>query len=76
VLPTALPGCTLHVSPDLLLVDVPAGGVSNTAWAIPRAPALLQQTFRHQVVPIELGPGLAFTSVTASNAWAMTIGAW
>ena len=33
------------------------------------AAPLLGQTFRHQVVPIELGPGLAFTSVTASNAW-------
>ncbi|MCU0865153.1 MAG: hypothetical protein MUC36_15310 [Planctomycetes bacterium] len=76
VLPMALPGCTLHVSPDLLLLDLPVAGVSTASWLIPRTPSLLAQTFRHQVVPLELGPGFVFTAVSASNAWAMTIGAW
>ncbi|MBL8732956.1 MAG: WD40 repeat domain-containing protein [Planctomycetes bacterium] len=76
VLAAALPGCTLHVSPDLLLLDVPVAGQVTSSWSIPRAPALLAQTFRHQAVPFELGPGSAVTAVTASNAWAMTIGAW
>jgi hypothetical protein len=76
VLPMALPGCTLHVRPDLLLVDVPVAGVTTMQWAIARTPSLLAQTFHHQVVPFELGAGGGITAVTASNAWAMTIGAW
>jgi trimeric autotransporter adhesin len=76
VLPAALPGCTLHVSPDLLLADLPVAGTSTTSWSIPPQPSLLAQTFRHQAVPFELGPGFVFTAVTASNAWQMTIGAW
>jgi hypothetical protein len=76
VLPMALPGCTLHVRPDLLVIDVPVAGVTTMQWAIPRTPSLLAQTFHHQVVPFELGAGGGITAVTASNAWAMTIGAW
>jgi hypothetical protein len=61
---------------DLLLVDVPVAGVTTMQWAIARTPSLLAQTFHHQVVPFELGAGGGITAVTASNAWAMTIGAW
>ena len=55
---------------------MPVAGVTTMQWAIARTPSLLAQTFHHQVVPFELGAGGGITAVTASNAWAMTIGAW
>jgi hypothetical protein len=76
LLPAGLPGCTLHVSPDLLQADVPVAGATTAAWGIPSSSLLLGQTFRHQVVSFELGSSLAITAATASNAWSLAIGAW
>jgi hypothetical protein len=75
VLPQALPGCTLNVTPDVLLTAVPVAGASTATLAIPASAALVAQTFRHQVVPFELG-ALGITAITASDAWLSTIGAW
>lgn len=76
VLPQALPGCTLHVSPDVLIAAIPTNGASTVTWAIPASPSLLAQTFRHQAIPFEFSASGALTAIAASNAWQLTIGAW
>jgi hypothetical protein len=76
VLPQGVPGCTLHVSPDVLLATLSVTGDVPTSLSIPIAPSLIGQSFRHQVVPFELAPSGAITALTASNALLLTIGAW
>ena len=75
VLPS-FPGCTLHVSPDVLLADLPTAGAVTAQWALPNSASLLGQSFRQQTVPFELAASGAITAVSASNAVQLTIGAW
>lgn len=70
---TALPGCTLHVQPDIVGLVLAAGGASTTAFAIPEAPALVGAVFHHQVVPLALDATLA---VTATDAVRLVVGAF
>ncbi|HEX6812348.1 MAG TPA: hypothetical protein VF384_12040 [Planctomycetota bacterium] len=73
ILPQGVPGCSLFVSPDLLEIYLPAGGLVSTQLAIPNAVALAGQVFHQQVVPIEFGtPGI--TALTSTNALSLTIG--
>jgi hypothetical protein len=76
VLPQGLPGCTLLVMPDFMLAGVPSGGHWQTQLVIPNTMALATQSFRQQVVALELGAGAAITAVTGTNALAVTIGAF
>lgn len=73
VFPTALPGCTLHVAPDLLDGIVVANGAASIEFAIPNAMALAGVVFHHQMVPIALDATLA---MTATDALQMTVGSF
>jgi hypothetical protein len=76
VFPQAFPGCTLHVSPDVLDVVLPVAGTAVSSLSFPANPALLGATFLHQHVPLELGAGLAITGVSASNALQVALGSF
>jgi hypothetical protein len=76
VLPQAVPGCTLWVSPDVLTLLLPTAGVTATQTAIPATAALIGQTFHQQVVPFELDALGQIAAVTGSNALSLTIGAF
>ncbi len=74
ILPAAGAGCTLHVTPDVLLLLVPAGGVATVAFAIPVQPALIGSGLHLQVAPIEFGVGGSIVGLTATNALTLTVG--
>ena len=76
LLAEGLPGCVLHVVPDVLEAAVAANGSSTAAFAIPVLPALLGQSFRQQSLGIELDALGGLAAVSASNAVAATLGAW
>jgi hypothetical protein len=76
VFPQAGPGCTLHVTPDLLALSFASAGTASSSLQIPASPALVGQSFDHQLVAIEFTAGLAFVAVTATNAARMTIGTY
>lgn len=74
VLPQALPGCDLQVSPDLVEFAVGTAGEVVTSLPIPAAPALTGVDIFHQLVPIEVDQSLNITAVTASNVLRATLG--
>ncbi|MFT4844062.1 MAG: hypothetical protein ACJA0V_004748 [Planctomycetota bacterium] len=74
VLPQALPGCTLYVTPDVIDVMLPAAGEVNSTLAVPVDPGLLNFVLNHQFVPLEVDASLMFTAVTASNGVQVSIG--
>ena len=76
VLPQGIPGCLLHVTPDVLGADLPVAGAVTTALPIPNVVSLIGQGFRHQVVLFEFGGTGAITAASSSNALQLTIGAW
>ena len=76
VIPQALPGCNLYVSTDVLLLAVPQAGVVTSTFVIPATTSLLAQSFRHQVIPVELTGAGAITAVSSSDALLLTIGSW
>jgi hypothetical protein len=76
ILPQGVPGCTLLVSPDLLYVYVPAGGIVQTQLVIPNTVALAGVVFHQQVVPIELSGTGDITALTGTNALTLTIGSF
>lgn len=67
-------GCTLLVSPDLLMLQVPTNGVVMTSLAIPDVATLIGLMVGEQVLVAELDAAGALTSVVSSNALALTIG--
>jgi trimeric autotransporter adhesin len=74
ILPQGVPGCVLSVTPDLLDFGVPVAGELELRLEIPFTPSLIAQTFRQQVVPLELDVGGAILAATASNAVELLIG--
>ncbi|MCK5944038.1 MAG: hypothetical protein KAI24_18780 [Planctomycetes bacterium] len=72
--PLGLPGCDLLVTPEVLQLSVPSGGLAQADWTLPVAPALVGQTFRQQFVLVELAGQI--TGLAASNALLLTIGAY
>lgn len=73
VAPTAWPGCTLHVQPDIVDSVVIANGTASFASSLPNTAALAGVLFHHQMIPIALDGTLA---VTATNALSMTVGSF
>lgn len=71
--PSALPGCDLLVTPDLLSVVLPTAGVATYQWAIPNAVALGGLSLAHQVVQFD-AIGTPTSSLSSSNALVLTIG--
>lgn len=74
LLPQGVAGCTALVSPDLLDLTLPSSGIATTQIVLPTAVSLAGQTFRHQVVPLELDLAGNILAVTGTNALALTIG--
>jgi hypothetical protein len=73
VFATALPGCTLHVTPDTVTMTLATNGAVATQYPLPANPALAGITFHHQMVSLALDATLA---VTATNALQLTVGTW
>lgn len=71
VFATALPGCTLHVLPDVVDLTTTTSGAASAGFVIPDNAALSGIAFRHQVVCIASDPGM---TVTATNALTLTVG--
>lgn len=76
VLPAGQAGCTLWVQPDVVTLASTAGGIATWQTQVPQAAALLGASFRHQMVPCELGPSGTLLAVTSTNALELTIGAF
>jgi hypothetical protein len=76
ILPQGVAGCTLWVSPDLLVAYVPSAGSVTTRLAIPNAVALAGQVLHQQVGPLELDAAGNVIALTSTNALTLTIGAF
>jgi hypothetical protein len=76
VLPQAVPGCTLLVTPDLLLLHLPQTGAVDVVLALPASPSLAGQSFFQQVVALELGLTGSFVAATSTGGLAATIGSY
>ncbi len=74
VFPQALPGCDLHVGPDILGVVLPSGGIGQHQFFLPNSPPLVGVTFHHQWLPIETDITGAWIAVTVTNALQVTVG--
>ena len=70
------PDRTLLVSPDLLELYVPAGGIVQPQLVIPNTVALAGVVLYQQVVPIELSGTGSITALTGTNALTLTIGSF
>lgn len=75
VLPQGVAGCSALVSPDLLDLVLPAGGIATTQLGLPATVSLAGQVFHHQVVPLELDLAGNIVAVTSTNGLTLTIGA-
>ena len=71
VIPTALPGCPLHVAPEVVLLAAASAGRATHGFVIPDTPSLAGITFHHQMIVLDA----AFT-VTATNALSLTVGSF
>jgi hypothetical protein len=69
-----VPGCSALVYPDFLDLSLPAAGTAQSQVALPATPALIGQSFYHQIVAIEVDLSFAFTAITSTNALTLTIG--
>jgi hypothetical protein len=76
ILPQGVAGCTLFVSPDLLVLHVPSAGNVTTQIAIPNSVALAGQILHQQVLPIEFDAVGNIVALTSTNALTLTIGAF
>ncbi len=74
ILPQGGAGCTLLVTPDVLLLGVPAGGSLPVSFLLPSNPTLVGSVLHLQVVPLEFGAGGAIANVTATNRLTLTTG--
>ncbi len=72
--PQAGPGCDVLVGPDILGALVTTTGSAQSELFLPNVPPLVGLSFFHQMVPIEIGAGGAWTAVTATNALQLTAG--
>jgi hypothetical protein len=74
VLPAALPGCELRVSPDVLDFAVAVGGSLTTTVVLPNTTSLVGVWLLQQLDSFEFDAGFQLVEVTASNALLMTLG--
>ncbi len=72
ILPQGVAGCSLQVTPDMLLAYVPSSGSVQAALAIPDQPVFLGQTLRQQFVSLAITGSI--TAATSTNALTLTIG--
>ena len=74
VLPEALPGCSVHMLPDLFAVLLPVAGEVQTQLPVPAAAALVGVALNHYVIPFEVDPALQVLAITSSNALTLVFG--
>lgn len=74
ILPQGTAGCDLLVAPALTELLLTATGSVDFSVPIPNVTALIAQSFRHQLVLLELDPQLDIVSLTSTNAWSATVG--
>ncbi len=74
--PAGQAGCTLMVNDDILLDFRLANGMVASEIMVPMQSALIGNVFHHQVVPVELDASGTIISLTATNALALTVGAF
>ena len=70
----ALPGCALHVMPDVLQLLTSVNNRAESSLFLPNTPPLVGASFHHQMLCIEVDPNLVFLQVTATNALQLTVG--
>lgn len=76
ILPQGVAGCSLLATPDVVEAYGLTGPTLATQLAIPNLPALVSQTLREQVVPLELAANGAILALTSTNALVLTIGSF
>jgi hypothetical protein len=74
LLPQGGAGCSLLVTPDVLGLALPSGGVAQVQLPLPLVPAFAGIALQLQVAPIEFGVGGAITAVTSTNRLSLTLG--
>ena len=70
----ALPGCNLHVAPDILETLLTTTGTAQSTLALPNVPPIVGLSFYHQMVPFEVDALGAIAAITASNTLQATVG--
>jgi hypothetical protein len=70
------PGCTLWVTPDLLLAEIATGGTHATSITLPANGAMVGQTLHHQLLPLSFGAQSNLNGISGSNGLSLTIGAF
>jgi len=75
ILPQGVPGCNLHVTPDVLLWLVASGGGAQYQIFFPAGPAFVGLQFYHQMVAVELNAS-GIVSLTSTNALQLTVGSY
>ncbi len=77
LVPQGLPGCTLQVTPDVLLTrTASANGTLDLQHVLPLDPAWVGQVLRQQVVALEFAAVGSISAISATNALALTIGSF
>jgi hypothetical protein len=74
VLPEALPGCDLHVAPDIQQPNFTTTGTVTSQLFLPDTPPLIGRIFYHQMVVIETDANGSIVAITSTNALALTVG--
>lgn len=70
-----VPGCNLHVAPDILQLAIAAGGTAQSELLLPSGPSIVGATFYQQMVPIEFDPLTGgWLAITATNALQLVAG--
>lgn len=75
VFATAVPGCMLWASPDVLSATLPTAGTVSVALSIPPTPSLVGVVLRDQFVELELTAG-GFGAVRSSEALTLVLGSF
>lgn len=76
ILPQGRPSCYLLASPDLVELVVPSGASHSASLSLPNTPALAGIVIYEQWLSLQLGLTLQIVDLSASNALALTVGAY
>lgn len=72
-----VPGCNLHVVPDILQLAVAAGGAAQAELFLPPTPPIVGVSFHQQMIPIEYHPATGtWLAITATNALQLVAGSF
>jgi hypothetical protein len=74
ILPPGVPGCSLLVTPDVLVAGLPANGTFEVVYDVPSDPVFVGFVFHVQVAALELAPSGLITALTSTNALTFTEG--